>query len=280
VAHNGQQSALQLIRITAFGSLGILILMGCARGEQASESQVKAAYLYNFVKAAEWPAQSWKGDDAPLVIGIFGGDEEFVDVLKAIVAGKTIGTHPISVKHLRMGEDATVCHMVFFRASERKNIPAAVAALRDNNHLLLVGEDPAFLRDGGIINLVLDKGKIQFEVAQIALDRSKIHFTTKFLSLAKGSSGSSNQHADGSRVVLIKTSPEYPAIARQMNLKGSVQIEALVGRDGMVKDVKVLGGHPLLADAMSRAVKQWKYEPGPKESIEIVKYSFEPPSTP
>ena len=137
-----------------------------------------------------------------------------------------------------------------------------------------MGEDPTFLHDGGIINLVLDNGKIQFEVAQTALDRTNIHFSTKFLSL-KMSSGLSNQHAEGARVVLIKVSPEYPAIAREMNLKGSVQIEALVGRDGMVKDVKVLGGHPLLADAMSRAVKQWKYEPWPKDSTEIVKYSFE-----
>ena len=61
-----------------------------------------------------------------------------------------------------------------------------------------------------------------------------------------------------------------------MKLKGAVQIEALVQRDGTVKEVKVLGGHPLLADAVARAVKQWKYEPAAKDSTEIVKYSFGP----
>jgi len=61
-----------------------------------------------------------------------------------------------------------------------------------------------------------------------------------------------------------------------MKLKGAVQIEAVVQRDGTVKEVKVLGGHPLLADALARAVKQWKYAPAAKDSTELVKYSFSP----
>jgi outer membrane biosynthesis protein TonB len=58
--------------------------------------------------------------------------------------------------------------------------------------------------------------------------------------------------------------------------QGAVQLEALVGRDGTVKEVKVLGGHPLPADSLGRAVKQWKYEPAAKDSTEVVKYSFGP----
>ena len=266
--------AWHLIWIVVSGSLSILLLPGVSRGQEASEYQVKAAYVYNFAKSAQWPPLALPDGAGPLVIGVFGGDEEFVSALKATVAGKTIGTHAIAVKHLSSVDSLAACHVVYFRASERKNTLAAIAALRDSN-ALLVGEDPAFLHDGGMINLILDKGKIQFEVEQSALDRSNIHFSPAFLSRAKASSGSSNQHADGSRLILIKISPEYPAIARQMNLKGAVQLEALVGRDGKVKDVKVIGGHPLLADALSQAVKQWKYEPGAKESTELIKYSFE-----
>jgi membrane protein involved in colicin uptake len=46
--------------------------------------------------------------------------------------------------------------------------------------------------------------------------------------------------------------------------------------DGTVKDVKILGGHPLLVDAAVRAVMQWKYQPAPKETVEILKFSFGP----
>jgi protein TonB len=61
-----------------------------------------------------------------------------------------------------------------------------------------------------------------------------------------------------------------------MKLSGTAQVSVLVKRDGTVKEVKILGGHPLLVDALVRAVKQWKYQPGSKETVEVVKFSFGP----
>jgi YfiR/HmsC-like len=80
-------------------------------------------------------------------------------------------------------------------ASERKNMPAAIAS-SENANVLLVGEDSAFLRAGGMIDLVLDKGKVQFEIAHDAIERSNI------------------------RQLRVKISPEYPTIARKMNSRG------------------------------------------------------------
>jgi TonB family protein len=61
-----------------------------------------------------------------------------------------------------------------------------------------------------------------------------------------------------------------------MKLAGTVQVQAVVKPDGTVRDVTILGGHPLLADALVRAVKQWKYQPAPRETLEVVKYNFSP----
>jgi TonB family protein len=61
-----------------------------------------------------------------------------------------------------------------------------------------------------------------------------------------------------------------------MNLTGSVQMEVTIKADGSVKDVQVIGGHPLLANAAARSVKQWRFEPGEKETTELLKVSFEP----
>jgi len=177
------------------------------------------------------------------------------------------------VKHLHAGDDLKCCQLIFFRASERRATRAAIASLNSGN--LLVGEDPAFLRDGGMINLILNNGRIQFEIAHDALERSAIQFSSKFLSLAKAN-GSSNQQIDSPRQVRVRIPPEYPSIAKQMNLEGSVQLEAIVGRDGNVKGVRVLGGHPMLAEALTRAVMRWKFEPAAKDSTELVKYSFVP----
>lgn len=81
-------------------------------------------------------------------------------------------------------------------------------------------------------------------------------------------------HADDSaRKVKIKVSPQYPELARKMNITGAVRLELLVSANGQVKAVKTLGGHPLLIDAAQNAVKQWKYEPG-QEGTEVVEIRF------
>jgi len=61
-----------------------------------------------------------------------------------------------------------------------------------------------------------------------------------------------------------------------MKLRGSVQLEITIKADGSVKDVHVIGGHPVLADAAVRSVRQWRFEPGARETTELLKVSFEP----
>ncbi len=62
-------------------------------------------------------------------------------------------------------------------------------------------------------------------------------------------------------LLIRKVMPEYPAIAKQEHVEGAVQLEAVIGKDGSVKNVKALGGNPLLVRAATDAVKQWKYKP-------------------
>jgi TonB family protein len=64
-------------------------------------------------------------------------------------------------------------------------------------------------------------------------------------------------------------------MAKTMNLRGSVQLEVTVKADGSVKDVHVIGGHPLLADAAVRSIRQWRYEPAGRETVEVIKINFE-----
>ena len=82
-------------------------------------------------------------------------------------------------------------------------------------------------------------------------------------------------HADDTTVRKIKTrvSPQYPELARRMNVTGAVKLEVTVAANGQVKSVKPIGGHPLLIDAAETAVRQWRFEPGP-ENIEIVEIRF------
>lgn len=79
------------------------------------------------------------------------------------------------------------------------------------------------------------------------------------------------------RKLLEHPAPPYPALARNMALEGVVKVDALVLPDGSVKDVNVVGGHPVLAQAAAKIVRQWRWEPSAHESHELVQVKFSPP---
>ena len=82
--------------------------------------------------------------------------------------------------------------------------------------------------------------------------------------------------AQESRKLKSSVQPRYPELARRGNVYGIARLEVLIARDGTIKDIKVLGGSPLLVQASVDAVKQWKYEAGPYESTIILKFDFKP----
>jgi TonB family protein len=78
------------------------------------------------------------------------------------------------------------------------------------------------------------------------------------------------------RKIRTKVTPDYPPLARQMNLTGKVKIEATISADGRVTSTKVVGGSPLLVNASIDALKKWRFEPGPKETTEVIEFEFNP----
>src|SRR6266496_2532665 len=67
--------------------------------------------------------------------------------------------------------------------------------------------------------------------------------------------------ADTGEIVSRSVKPDYPMLARQMKVQGSVILQALIGRDGLIQDLHVLSGPPILASAAQEAVKQWHFKP-------------------
>ena len=74
--------------------------------------------------------------------------------------------------------------------------------------------------------------------------------------------GSAKQGGQIQQAVLVsRKEPEYPKIAKQTGAKGVVTLNATIGKDGHIKAVKVVSGHPMLQNAAVEAVKQWIYKP-------------------
>jgi TonB family protein len=79
------------------------------------------------------------------------------------------------------------------------------------------------------------------------------------------------------RKIKTRVEPVYPELARKNNISGSARVEVVILPDGRVKDVRVLGGNPVLVQAVVTAVMKWKYEPAAEESTVIIKFDFAGP---
>jgi TonB family protein len=66
---------------------------------------------------------------------------------------------------------------------------------------------------------------------------------------------------DTNQVLTHNVRPEYPLLARQMKVQGSVVLDALIGRDGGIQDLQVVQGPTILAEAAREAVRQWRFKP-------------------
>ena len=65
--------------------------------------------------------------------------------------------------------------------------------------------------------------------------------------------------AEGMLIHQVK--PPYPAAAKMARVEGSVALQAVIGKDGSIQNLRVISGHPLLTSAALEAVKQWRYKP-------------------
>jgi protein TonB len=61
--------------------------------------------------------------------------------------------------------------------------------------------------------------------------------------------------------LIHRVQPEYPATAKLIRLSGTVQLRAIIGTDGRVRELEIVGGNPILAQAAVAAVRQWRYQP-------------------
>ena len=86
--------------------------------------------------------------------------------------------------------------------------------------------------------------------------------------------GGMSVNAQTERKVTRREEPDYPELAKKMNLHGTVKLKIWISPDGTVRRLEYVGGHPVLAESALKAVKGWHYEAATKESNTIVGLKF------
>ena len=78
------------------------------------------------------------------------------------------------------------------------------------------------------------------------------------------------------RKIINRIVPTYPDLARRMQLRGTVKVEAIVAPDGTLKSTHVVGGNPVLTKAAVDSIGKWRWAPAPQESKELIQLNFHP----
>ncbi|HUA57425.1 MAG TPA: YfiR family protein [Verrucomicrobiae bacterium] len=161
----------------------ILLAMHAPVRAQVDEYQVKAAFLYNFAKFVDWPAQSFRTPDEPIEVCVLSSNP-FGSSLEQVIRGKTAAGRPLSARKVADAPSLNSCHILFVAAEDVKKFRALAPKLR-GAPLLTVGEASDFISAGGIVNFKIENGKVRFEINVEAAEQGQLRISSKLLSLAE-----------------------------------------------------------------------------------------------
>lgn len=189
-------------------------MIGSASGDSAltPEYQVKAAFLYNFIKFMNWPQQKPTDNNDFYTIGILGQENPFGSAFDAVSKDK-IRDHQLTVKYfgafseidnLKQADPAQYqqfitslqnCHILFICSSEQSMIFNIIEAVKGAG-VVTVSEVPQFLESGGAINFLLEKEKIVFEINLQTIGEAGIEIRSQLLRIAKRVIGNGREKSE------------------------------------------------------------------------------------
>jgi hypothetical protein len=132
-----------------------------AQQAKPDEYQIEATYLYDFTRFVAWPTQT-STQNQPFGICVLGTDP-FGRELDAVLAGGHVGNRSLVAKRISKPQQTSECQILFVSASEEGRLNEILTAL-DRSSVLTVSDIPQFSQRGGMIQFVLDGGKVRFEV--------------------------------------------------------------------------------------------------------------------
>jgi len=186
---------------------------GPVRADSASEREykLKAAFMYNFFAFVDGNRFDQLDDDGsesgtepldpnePIEIGIMGDDpfgKAFAPLRNRVIKGRHVivkrfmgysevvdANDPNAPPHPKLDE-IRQCYVVFICPSEKDYVPVILKSLGARS-ILTVADTPGFLEAGGMINFVIEKHKVRFEINVAATVRAQLQIRSRLLRLAR-----------------------------------------------------------------------------------------------
>ena len=175
------------IRVSTLRVLALGLALAAARADAAEapvfkEAELKAAFLYNFAKFTEWPADSLAPGQR-LALCVLG-DNAVASALDQTIKGHAIESHELTVELLKPDASARSCHLLYMSGLDEKRSAQLIDSLK-NVPVLTASDANRFAELGGVAQLTLENGRMRFAINVSAAQRARLQLSSKLLSLAR-----------------------------------------------------------------------------------------------
>jgi hypothetical protein len=159
------------------------IMLAAPAGSDAqsvTQPELRAAFLYNFAKFTEWPASA---PSAPLTLCVLE-DGAVEGALNELVASSMVNGRAVAISRNVSGPQLRNCQILYVGQMNSSRMSAILEDLR-GAPVLTVSNGDDFVRNGGMVGLFVEDGRMRFAVNPDAAQRAGVRFSSKVLQLAK-----------------------------------------------------------------------------------------------
>lgn len=163
------------IALGAFASAAVI-------AATASEHKLKSAFLYNFTKFVEWPAQRFSTDTSPLVIALMA-DQDMLLEMTNVVANRSVNGRALHIRRVTKADDLHGIHILFVSSTENARY-MSIRQGEDLEGVLTVGEDKECTLRGSSICFTYQGEKLRFEINVDTAARAQLKISAQLQKLA------------------------------------------------------------------------------------------------
>jgi hypothetical protein len=177
-------------RMLPRGAAALLILAGflplsVLAGAVPGEAEVKAAFVFNFIKFVEWPSSAFRSPEDPILLSVLGNDS--TGAALASLDGKKVSGRRVVVRKVPVLSGLERSHVLFVGASEKTALSVLRAAQRWP--VLTVADFEGFAGRGGTIGFVRQDDRVGFEISEETARKVGLKVDAKLLYLGKSVRG-------------------------------------------------------------------------------------------
>jgi hypothetical protein len=168
-----------IVRVTI---AALVLTQVAAVAQDVTESALKAAFVYNFAKFTEWPADAVPAS-RPFVMCVVG-DTDVGEELERTVKGRLLAGHSIVVSVVTGTAPQSACHVLYISRVSADEAAQIVAAL-SSAPVLTISDIAGFTRRGGMAQFFFENSQLRFGIRAESATRARLRISSQLLVLAK-----------------------------------------------------------------------------------------------